>query len=338
MRSFDRQTNLRHILDLRASAAMEGVDLMPEISERTRQTRSLRRLVPTNRLTWIAAAGLAAFFVVGAVYMGISVVEELFGFEWSQTVNEGLVQEIELTRTVGDVTVKLERGYADPNFVILGMTISGPKERYAFGEPTGGGERVPLLTSNGIDMPQSSGMSTDRWGSVSGDWQPTQRLAEIAAYDASEVRSKSGELVLQVETYVVDQADTVVGPFIFEFVLPVVPGKLVKVAKTAKISGHQVTLDRVVITPSATRAFIEFPPTGLPLLTVSGISVSVELPSGKTATESFSQSVFNDDGSTLESFIWNATEDLTNEHGVWELKVILNDNTQEPAVFTFEVP
>jgi len=55
----------------------------------------------------------------------------------------------------------------------------------------------------------------------------------------------------------------IVGPFTFDFSVPFIPSRAIEVQHTVEVAGVAVRLERIVITPSETRAFLCFePPDG----------------------------------------------------------------------------
>ncbi|MER3457899.1 MAG: hypothetical protein C4309_04020 [Chloroflexota bacterium] len=59
------------------------------------------------------------------------------------------------------------------------------------------------------------------------------------------------------------QEEPLAGPFTFDFSVPFIPGRVALVQESVRVAGVTVRLDRVVVTPSETRAILCFdPPQG----------------------------------------------------------------------------
>ena len=52
------------------------------------------------------------------------------------------------------------------------------------------------------------------------------------------------------------------GPFTFDFSVPFIPGRVAEVNQTVETAGVAVRLERVVVTPSETRAYLRFDSPG----------------------------------------------------------------------------
>lgn len=118
------------------------------ISNVSRQKRPSRwfGLMPKTRLAW-AFIPLVVLLVGGTVYGATLVVNQLFSKYAAHIEKAGLAQALNLSQTVDGVTVTLGRAYADENVVLVGVTVSGPEERYFL-------KAGKLSTSSGQSLPQ----------------------------------------------------------------------------------------------------------------------------------------------------------------------------------------
>ena len=265
------------------------LDLWPEIQARVQPQRCpllWTRLMPTTRLGWAGLiTALLLAFSAGA-YAVAPLLSQAFQMEAGlyHIEQANLSQEVNLSQTVDGITVTLERVYADANRIVVGYTVNGstdmPDNRNLF--PA----QVTLTDEQGIVFPAIGGVG--RFIPVG----PGAEAAEawtggfVASFDAAVVQGAHEALhlclVMDVETYVVptpmpptpdvyeDRGSpdpivpvTTAGPFTFDFSVSFTPGHALEVQQTVEAAGVAVKLERVVITPSETRAYLCFdPPDG----------------------------------------------------------------------------
>ena len=96
----------------------------------TGQKKASRRygFLPRTRLAWVFLPLLLLLLVGGTVYAASPQMREIFLKYAGHIEKAGLVQQMDMSQTVNGVTVRLERVYADNNEVLLGYTVSGPRE------------------------------------------------------------------------------------------------------------------------------------------------------------------------------------------------------------------
>jgi hypothetical protein len=143
-----------------------------------------------------------------------------------------------------------------------------------------------------------------------------------------------------------------VGPFDFEFGVPLLQGDVVEVHQTVEASGVPITLEKVTITPSETRAILRFSP---PDAEVDWFPVvELELPGGELAVGGPralgpSQMVVNLSKTGDREWVLRVPAFLGDRHGEWTLTVtklvdyLFPELRQReplvgPWVFTFELP
>jgi hypothetical protein len=268
----------------------DNVDLWPAIRARAQsQRRSSRwaQLMPNTRLGWVFLA-LVLFLALGAVTHAVApVVERLFQQDAGlrQVEQANLVQELDLSQTVDGVTVTLERAYADANRIVVGYTIKGPNgQRYD-------ARHLTLTDAAGTVFSPTIGFGVTGQSDTLQVSLPPGEGADVICFDAASVEGAPAELDLQLvmeleksvlppgalelpptsdsppaETPMVvvleplptPEEEAIVGPFTFDFSVPIIPGRVAEVNQTVEAAGVAVRLERVVVTPSETRAYLRF--------------------------------------------------------------------------------
>jgi len=268
----------------------DSLNLWPAIraqAQSQRRPSRWARVVPATRLGW-AFLALALCLALGAVAYAVApILERVFRIEAGlyDIEQAGLVQELDLSQTTDGITVTLQRVYADANRIVVGYTVSGPE-----GLPT---DRH--LLSAGETLSDATG-TIFPWEVGHGITGPSDLLEEVSSlpgegayvlsFDAAAVKGAPEtldlRLVMDVETYVVPtpvpptpgvyenrgplepvMPVSTAGPFTFDFSVPFTPGHALEAQQTVKAAGVAVKLERVVITPSETRAYLCFdPPDG----------------------------------------------------------------------------
>jgi len=267
----------------------DNVDLWPAIRARVQpQRRSSRwaQLMPATRLGW-AFMALVLCLAFGAVaYAVVPVVSRLFqqeaGLRHVEQAN--LVQELNLSQTIDGVTVTLERAYADANRIVVGFTIKDPNgQRYDAGHLT-------LSDMTGTVFSPTIGFGVTGQSDILQVSLPPGEGADVICFDADPVEGAPAELdlrlVMEVREFVLPldapeppptpisppdeppasmvvealpvPEGAIVGPFTFDFSVPFIPGRVAEVNQTVEAPGVAVCLERVVVTPSETRAYLRF--------------------------------------------------------------------------------
>lgn len=249
-----------------------------------------RVLVPTTRLAW-AGMVVAALLIFSAVaYAGVPAVRQLFQQEPGlQHVEQAdLVQELDLSQTVNGVTFTLERAYADANRIVVGYSVKDPDGQRYHTDP------LTLTGADGTVFPGTTGLGAAGKSAIFGIELPPGEKADVLSFDAAAVEGtpveldlrlvvEVRELVLPTDTQGLSASPTglpaepgepmveelepmppgaVVGTFTFDFSMPFIPGRVAEVNQTVEAAGVAVTLQRVVVTPSETRAHLRFDPPG----------------------------------------------------------------------------
>ena len=267
--------------------------------------------MPKTHLAW-ALALLVILIIGGTAYAATFVVKELFLNYTGQVEEAGLAQALDLSQTTGDVTVRLERVYADGNVVLVGFTVSGPEDRYFT-------HRNELETDNGLNLPMMFSMGVVPGSEmVMGEWRPSERIAFIAGFDASLITEEPSSLSLRLDIKISDsplpeEIQSSIDSFSFYFSVPFNIAKTVEVEQTVEKSGTAITLERIDITPWATKAVFRFSHdednSGSPI-------IALTLPDGKSEMESFGRSM--DESSEYRSYF---NGDFTTQHGKWTITI-----------------
>jgi len=191
---------------------------------------------------------------------------------------------------VDGVTVTLERAYADANRIVVGFTIKGLNgQRYD-------ARHLTLTDAAGTVFSGMHGYGVTGQSHILKVSLPPGEGAYVLAFDAAPVEGAPAELDLRLVMEVVEALPpdafklpptpdsppaeppdsmvmealpapegAIVGTFAFDFSVPFIPGRVAEVNQTVEAAGVAVRLERVVVTPSETRAILCFErPTGEP--------------------------------------------------------------------------
>lgn len=264
----------------------ETMDLWPEISERVsaapRRSPRRFRLSPRTRIGWVFAvlamfliATTAAFAAAGA----LGVLDDLYERFVPGVQKEDLSVPINQTKTKGNVSVTIDRVYADPNYVVVGYTVEGvedkvdspgplpyiaslslsdPNERRAIlsqesAMEQGGMEQAPPV------LPEGSQASVDVFETTKPfEAGENQRFrASVLIEDFGPEVREGGSNVTQITK-----------PFFFDFTVPIRDVPVIEVNQTVEAVGSNstiggnvpITLTEVVLSPARTSAYLCFKP------------------------------------------------------------------------------
>ncbi|MER3544403.1 MAG: hypothetical protein C4311_07310 [Chloroflexota bacterium] len=368
-----RITRLLH--ELAEQEVPADLDLWPAIRAQVRPQARRLHLRPATRLGW-AILALGLFLTLGAAAYAVApVVSRVFQITsgWQHVEETHLAQEVHLSQTIGDWTVTLERVYADANQILVGYTVSGPPEA----NPNQA--RVTLRDDQSRSFPEMAGAGVAGASELLGIQLPPGQGAYVSAFDASAIQGQPAKLNLHLEiglrrlvpvgdapamplptapptsTVVLApamqyQEEPLAGPFTFDFSVPFIPGRVALVQESVRVAGVTVRLDRVVVTPSETRAILCFdPPQGksehwVPVATLEA-GGGLNSDTAVASTGLISGSALERAGCYRYSFL----APLADWQGEWKLTVtelVGMDPTrpgeqtriQGPWAFTFHVP
>jgi hypothetical protein len=305
--------------------------------------RRLRGMGLRRRLGMVAAVGLVVL-VMGAAYGIIPIVDRAFFIDagTQQILNGGLATRLNLSETQNGYTVTLQRAYADANRVVIGYIIHGPNGR-SLTDTEKASLRDSLRDGSGNVLPPLGGGDFASGG------------AALDNFDASGVPSSTKNLALD---FTIPQPTALApggpgisppvtgSPFSFHFTVPFQGGRLATPDQTVTAGGTTVTLERVVISPSEARMYLQgLGGTGIyPDLTVAGWdSAKVSLPGWQpTEAGGILWSVWMTPGGTTVADFPAA---LMDKHGEWTLSIKAGPATADgrkviggPWVFHFVVP
>jgi hypothetical protein len=223
-------------------------------------------------------AGLVLLLLTSVVYA-----QEEYADPVMEAAREaGLIEEIGLSQTVGDVTVTLDWAYADTQRIMLGYTLHtaediNPNDLFS-----------PFMSSPRLSDGEGASFSYASSIPIPGD-QSNEMVMVIDYYtqailpgaqadefvvDNEYFNSPPDELDLQFELNYGDftaeanvppaslddsnlePGDYVdaIGPFVFDFTVPLYPAVVVAPMETVEVDGIEMTLEQVSITPTKTSA------------------------------------------------------------------------------------
>jgi hypothetical protein len=215
------------------------------------RSRTLR--LPFKAGALIAAA--AALIIVGVVgFAVVPLVDQLLVTE--RGADTLPMQNVGQAQTNNGVTVKVDRAYADVNRILVAFTIQVPA---GFANSNSGIDgKISLAGAGGQAFPVVDAQGLDG--------NTPHLSAGLVSFDAESLAPGTAAVTLHltfpdVRARADDPAriDLTAGAFAFAFTVPVAPGRVVTVAKTVIANGVPVTLERVVVTRSETRAYLRFP-------------------------------------------------------------------------------
>lgn len=218
----------------------------------TKRHRS--RHLARSRIGIAVAVVLGIALAGGTAYAGITLLQSVTQGDpdTAAVYRQNLGETLALSKTSKGVTLTIERAYADVNRVMITYAVNPHSSTllYAgFAAPTG---QPTVSDSQGQTLPgYDAYFQTD---------PQTNDTVGIIKYDAETIPATVHELPLTVTVpglHLENGARSIVaGPYVFHFVVPVSPARTTDVDRAVTVHGVGVTLDRVVATPSETRAYL----------------------------------------------------------------------------------
>lgn len=291
------------------------------------------RPLPVRSRRWapiLAALALLLVLTAGAYAGARLILNQLAQSEPAthNLVTHGQFTALNQSTTIDGFTMTLEEAYADANRAILGIVVTKPNLA-----PLGTGgvwsfEQMRLQTANGVLLPAGFFMLNDDTVKLGGSPSAT-----FMSFDAENIQGAPSTLHLQAKiTYRCFQTDSsscsekalsVANDlnWSFQFDVPFHPGRVASLQQSVTRAGATMTLERVVVTPSETRAYI----TGLSYGYTDGRSFFSRLAlAGKTYTANNAVPVggWTDQGFS-QGTEWSVSfyEPLFAQHGAWTLSV-----------------
>jgi len=246
---------------------------------RQQAARNPRRRLVVGAM--LAGIGLASAVAVGGVYAGVSPTDQVFQATagTAQITQQHLGKTVQISQIHGGFTATINQVYADANRVVVAYTISGPAGRtFVGGVFPSGGDTPTLASASGTVLPFIQGVD-DKAGTRY-DAYDVSSLAgtasvlnlhlsfpSVSAYEP--LSSEKAQAQISGETYslvgktppdtgVPSRLVTVSTPFAFDLQVPVDSAQHnITVNQATQVGGETLTLQRVVVTPTETRLYIQ---------------------------------------------------------------------------------
>lgn len=227
---------------------------MPQRAPRGSFWRSLPRWPRT------AVVGLLAVFtLVGATYVVFPLLQQLWAADrgLARVASAGLARDLDVAQTIGGVTVRLQRGYADANRVAVGYTVEFPKSVAAEGTPMVGVATLTDANGRRYHGLESMFAGASPVGAQVLNFETPDGLT--AAHDNTFTLSiakvfAGGPSASPKESFS--------GPWVFTFTLASAAGRVVEPSLTVTSGDLRLTFTRSVVAPSATRLDYRITRTG----------------------------------------------------------------------------
>lgn len=267
----------------------DAVDLWPAIEERVSPAPGRPRLlwfVPRTRTAWILIALLMTLFATGA-YGASKWVYDLFRSELPGAGAENPGTDVYERKVTDGAAVTVEWAYADTEFMVVGYSVEDLKEdRRNAGRPA---TLEPLLIGEEsgrdklpphVDVTDEDGRDFDLIDGTTytlgiGDiWNGA--LPNTAVFAVPEGLEPENAHLFRFQVPLEErpipssreeaekgfrmEQKPPIGPFAFEFEIPVRSAPTVEMDQTVKANGVEITLDRVVNSPARPQAVICFDP------------------------------------------------------------------------------
>jgi hypothetical protein len=200
----------------------------------------LRRPIPR-----LALAIIAALLLMGAA-SAITLLQRAADQMPGWRVAYQQAEHLDLRQTVGDYTLTLERGYADPNQLLLAFLVDGPD-----------GSFHALPRGEVVD---AQGRSYLNLGGADINAAEENASATISSYQVPPGVGTSVQLTATIDDLLpVTHEDVPApkGPWVFHFSLPVHPVTVVSPAQSVTAAGVPITLREVRITATTTRVIVD---------------------------------------------------------------------------------
>lgn len=229
------EKNLYTLLDDIAHQDMpKDMDVLPALKQqfaaRQRRTLSLPIMHLTRTAAIVVLVLVTSILVYAVARLGTDTDPGLRG-----TYIESLITPLNLSQTVGDITVTVDWAYADANRIAVAYRFEG--EGAAVLRPT-------MMALNAMQLYTADGeeLQPVRWNDID-----TSTLGLIDAnvyFDAT---------VLSNDSDTIDLRFVVLSDVEFTFTLPFIRGIVIDTPQEVESNGLTVRFDRALITPSMTR-------------------------------------------------------------------------------------
>ena len=261
-----------------------------------------------------------------------------------QICQDHLYKEINLAGSIDGYTLMLGRAYADANWIIFEYTVTRNADHQSFPAHIAA---WTLRTQYGRGLWGGGGESAYN--------QKTKVAVQDDMYDASTIPDGTRELALHfiVNMIQINRVDVISGgsspvttqegpsffvhgQVVFNFTLPVIPGREANLHQVAVVGGTSVTLERAVVTRTAARLYVEGEKvTPGDTFTLSAGNRNLDLLrswAGGAIDQNGGMHPFYTSTSVVLDF-----DRASNFHGEWTLRVSSGKNGG-PWIFHFSVP
>ena len=266
----------------------ENVDLWPELRRRTadggRRGSARSRFLPHTRAGRAFAVLAALLVMTGAGYAATSLVYARFQEELPGADARDVGKEIGQEQTIDGARVTLEWAYADEEFVVISYSVKDLEERRSAGRPVqlepifvgkedveadrGPDQRAILTEEGGEELGMIDGTFE-----VAGPDIMRMPKANSAVFEVPEGLEPGRNHRFHLEIPLEEMPTTFpsmeqgeqgvrfepgppVGPFVFDFELPVRPAPTIELNEKVEANGVKMNLDRVVNSPARPQAVI----------------------------------------------------------------------------------
>jgi hypothetical protein len=200
---------------------------------------------------------------------GLAATEQAFRVNGipERIVTGGLARDVKISREAGGFVVSVRKVYADPNRILLGYTISGPRGR-AFRAITAWGRyddrparrvaQAPILTdARGRELPGASGEAPAEAPGLAAYMLSYDATGLEAAGGRVPVRLRIGKLTaLEIRRAREPREVVIQGPLVFDLVIPVTRGRVSEPRRSVEAGGRTATLERAVSAPTGIRVWL----------------------------------------------------------------------------------
>jgi hypothetical protein len=265
-----RERRLRQALqDIAAEAVREPADLWPKIQAQITSRPRQRRLVPASGMGWIVLGLILVLAFSTVAYAAITsfldraVQMDPHGSQF--LIEQGWVEELELSQTTKGITVTLNWAYADVNRIVIAYTVKHSGDRCQSSlslTDNHGSDFPPILGGYGYHGDGLSGqvLSFDAGSMYSAPERLDLRLkVQVSPFDlpnenptptAAIPDSETGAAFAEAQPMRVNPPEAT---FEFDFTVPFHPGRDIEVRQSQQAAGLEVTLEQVTLAPSDAR-------------------------------------------------------------------------------------
>ncbi len=240
----------------------EGVDLWPNIKIMVQPHKKKERWLKIVPAKWPKRAILVLLLLLAfstIAYAATGLVNNPIQLDPGMRYIEqiGLLQEVNLSQAVDDVVISLQHVYADANRVVVSFVVSGPfylrYEAYDVVMSDQFGNVYDLVVmmwnpgksdTQNLLVRKASAEYVIHFNTPSMDEYPTKLLLHLS------IELKEYFLVVPVRKH------TSIGPYEFEFEAQFHRGEVIEVSQVATAGEISITLERVIITPSAAQVIL----------------------------------------------------------------------------------